>query len=149
MFKIKDKKSSGILLIVIGIIMGVVIFGNQVKYKTFVSSAKQTPGYVTDIDKTTTRTRTSSGGRRRRTRYTAHVKYTVDGVDYTTSFRSGASALSEGSTVTIYYDPANPSKAYSDAQMNGSQNFAFVLVIGLGVFQFIRGKKEENDYTAL
>lgn len=149
MLKIKDKKASGILVIVIGVIMAVVVFGNQAKYKAFVAKAQQTSGYVTDIDKKTTRTRTSSGGRRRRTKYIAYVKYTVNGVDYTTSFSAGASALSEGSTVTIYYDPANPSKAYSDAQMNGSHNFSFVIVIALGVYQFIRGKKEENDYTSL
>ncbi len=148
MLKIKDKKASGILIIVIGIVMAIVVFGNQAKYKAFVAKAQQTPGYVTDVDKKTTRTRTGSGSRRRRTKYTAYVKYTVNGVDYTTSFSSGASSLSTGSTVTIYYDPANPSKAYSDAQINGSHNFAFVIVIVLGVYQFIRGKKEENDYTA-
>lgn len=144
-----NKKASGIVLIVIAIVMCLITFGNQAKYKAFVARAEQTPGQVIDIDKTTSSVRTSRGRRRRRTKYKASVKYTVEGVNYTTSFSSGASALSEGSTVTIYYDPVNPSKAYSDAQMNGSNNFAFVLVLVLGVYQFVKGKKEDNDYIDL
>ena len=121
----------------------------KMKNKAFIASAEKTTGYVTDVDKKTVRTRTSSGGRRRRTKYTAYVKYTVKGVDYTTSFSTGASTMDVGEAVYVYYKASNPNEAITNMKENNTGTFAYLLIVGLGVFQFIQGKKEENNYTAL
>lgn len=143
MSSIENKKNLGIVTIAIAVFLCLFLVGIRMKYKTFVDSAETTTGYVTYVSKV--------NGTKARVTYRSYVKYTVDGVDYTTSFGEDASKMKVGDAICVYYEEGNPSKVITDIEVNYYNLgllFPCLLLIGVGILLFIIGKKEENNHIA-
>lgn len=96
---------------VFGIILVISAGRNDESGKDFNEHAETVTAYVNRVDKTTTQHRSNSGkGYTTRTNYTAYVSYEVDGVQYSdVKITKGASKLTEGTSVILYYHKYRPS----------------------------------------
>lgn len=135
----RNSTKVNIALIVIGVVVFIAGLVIQMANKAFIESAESTSAYVTDVTKSrnTLKNRSSYS-------YTAYITYTVDGVERNTAITSGASSLREGSTITVYYDPLNPTdvRTASSAKINKGMVPGIMLAV-LGVLGIFKAKKEE------
>lgn len=116
----------GALFFVIGSLFagigGVLLYGN-IKFK---KSAETCEALITEIEVY----RDSDGD----TYHNVFVRYEIDGHIYDEELNYYTSSMSEGDVITLYYDPANPSKTVVDGD-----NFLFIVFIGLGSVFAIMG----------
>ena len=90
-----------------------IVYMQAKSWNSFKQTAQPTEAVITDI--TTQRTTTGAGkNRHKKTRHTVHVKYTVDGQNYSTTLNYYTSGMHKGGKVTLYYDPEDPSKTMSN-----------------------------------
>ena len=111
----KNKVSNifcGILLCVIGLFVITSGSSAEKEQKEFNKNAKKTTAIVSDVQKETIRERYKRNGKTRyrtKTEYTAYLNYEVNGVNYSNvKLESGASNLSDGQSVVIYYNSKQP-----------------------------------------
>lgn len=124
------KKSTGIaswiaiiilsFMAIIFIVIGVVLKINNDK---FMATAEKTTGTITEIE--VYYTRDSDGDRVRKHR--VYVEYTVDGEKYENRLDSYNSAMRVGGSVTVYYDPQNPTDISS-----GDASIVTIIMICVG-----------------
>ncbi|MDO8507683.1 MAG: DUF3592 domain-containing protein [bacterium] len=144
------KKRPGIFGTVAGVLFGVLflfiptIFGNMSGINKMTATTQATVvsvGMNTNTNtNTTSRTRSSNNS----PSCSLTARYTVDGKEYTkqaSTSSSGNCGLSEGQTVTINYDPANPASWTKDAKTTGIALQAFfwigILMIISSLITFI------------
>lgn len=89
---------------VILIVFGVVFFGASKQNQHY----KQTEARVASVELETAAS-TDANGNRTEATYLLGLQYTVDGKEYEADL-SGMSKHEEGDGITIYYDPADPSR---------------------------------------
>lgn len=122
----------GILLCVVGFF--VITSGNTAgkEQKEFNKNAKKTTATVSDVQKETVRERYKRNGRtkyRTKTRYIAYLNYEVNGVSYSNvELSSGASNLSEGRSVVIYYNSKKPREIALNLSDPGTVKTSMTLV---------------------
>jgi len=140
-------KVIGIVLVGVCVLYFLIFFGIKVKNAIFIANSERTVGYVTDVQRRTTRTRSSSRSNYTTTRYTMSVKYTVNDVEYTTVFNSGTNVVSEGKTVVVYYKKSNPKKTLTSVQEKMEPNYILLIVFVVGILYLISGLEEEKKTT--
>lgn len=133
------KKVIGILLIVFGginlfsaILMGIIFYITGAamgsakdildeEWEVFSVSALETVGYITDDDDGTT------------------VEYysEVDGRKYTAQFSFENSKYPEGETITVYYDPNDPSECMIPDLSQGTLGLLEMVFSGIGIVVFL------------
>lgn len=130
-----------LIMIVAGILVFLVGFAQQMLNKAFIESATPTSAYVTDVTKHRNTSTRKTG--RSKYSYTAYITYTVDGVERNAAIKSGAASLSEGSTITVYYDPADPSDVRTTYSANYNTGFVGLLLVIVGIVGFVKAKKQD------
>lgn len=108
------------LVAILFITVGVVL---KVNSDSFMAIAEKTTGTITEIE--VYYTKDSDGDRVRRHR--VYVEYIVDGERYENRLDSYNSTMREGGSVTVYYDPDNPTRISS-----GGSSVSTFIMIGLG-----------------
>ena len=93
-------------------VSGFVVYSQTVRWNRFKQTAIETTAEITDIS-----THRSGTGKHKKTHRTVKVRYTVDGKEYNTKLGYYTAGMHKGSTVKLYYDPADPSKSMSDPKM--------------------------------
>lgn len=103
--------------------IGGFFFYDNIKFK---ESAETCEALITEIEVY----RDSDGD----TYHNVFVRYEIDGHVYDEELNYYTADMSEGDVITLYYDPANPSKTVVDGG-----NFLFIVFIGLGSVFAIMG----------
>ena len=74
------------------------------------------------------------------------VKYTVDGKEYTEELQFARQKVQKGDTVSVRYDPKDPSYVTAGNAKTGALYLAFGAFIAIGgavtIVQLLRGKRE-------
>lgn len=115
---------AGVILIVFGIVFFDASKQNQ--------HYKQTEARVASVE-LETEASTDANGNRTEATYLLGLKYTVDGKEYAADF-SGMSKYEVGDKLTIYYDPADPSRI--------TQTKSFIIpliIIAAGIAALVSG----------
>lgn len=100
-----------VFLIVVAVVLALIVTrfqGNQ--YKAFIAGAKQVQATVT------LRTERDSGQKNHRKEHVVGYRFSVDGKNYNgednVEFADLWPEVKEGDLISVYYDPANPSRNY-------------------------------------
>lgn len=154
----RNKKSSSGTFVKVALILGVGIFllligvCNLQQAKKFIRDSETTTAYVTKCERYTEHRRS---GRRYRsyTRYRIYVSFEVNGRTYSGLYKKGASVSKyEGTPVTVYYNPRNPSKFNDGSTMTGGNLTLIifgVIMTGFGGYLLIlyRGDPDDVEYV--
>ncbi|MGN0469472.1 MAG: DUF3592 domain-containing protein [Acutalibacteraceae bacterium] len=131
----------GAFFILIGVISLITIISSEIEENAFMSKAESCNAQVTDVRTYTTRSRTGTGKHRRyttTTHYDAYVSYTVNNVNYdNVKISNVSSSVHKDSTLTIYYDPSNPTdarlKSTSASHWLSYMMFGMPLIVGVAI----------------
>lgn len=131
MFSVKDPKLkifAGILAVIV-LIVGV--------YMTFFQSR----GFVKTTASITDVRRDSIG---ESSVYYPTVEYTVDGKTYTTELDTGSGSYRIGQTISVLYDPNNPSAAHDGGGFGLYLIIAGAVILAVIIFSAIKEKQSQQ-----
>ena len=131
MFSVKDPKLkifAGILAVIV-LIVGV--------YMTFFQSR----GFVKTTASITDVRRDSTG---ESSVYYPTVEYTVDGKTYTTELDTGSGSYRIGQTISVLYDPNNPSAAHDGGGSGLYLIIAGAVILAVIIFSAIKEKQSQQ-----
>lgn len=131
MFSVKDPKLkifAGILAVIV-LIVGV--------YMTFFQSR----GFVKTTASITDVRRDSTG---ESSVYYPTVEYTVDGKTYTTELDTGSGSYRIGQTISVLYDPNNPSAAHDGGGFGLYLIIAGAVILAVIIFSAIKEKQSQQ-----
>ena len=137
---------AGVILIVFGLVVLVINTGNRDYVRTEATVTK------VELEQ---EAHTDSSGNRENATYTVGVKYTADGREYEQELY-GMSEYKPGDRVTIYYDPADPSRITMTVSLimpiiliaAGAAAFAGGIVSAVNsVKKYKRMKEQEREWA--
>lgn len=131
MFSVKDPKLkifAGILAVIV-LIVGV--------YMTFFQSRGfvKTTASITDVRRDNTGESSV---------YYPTVEYTVDGKTYTTELDTGSGSYRIGQTISVLYDPNNPSAAHDGGGFGLYLIIAGAVILAVIIFSAIKEKQSQQ-----
>ena len=130
MFSVKDPK----LKIFAGILAAIVLIVGV--YMTFFQSR----GFVKTTASITDVRRDSTG---ESSVYYPTVEYTVDGKTYTTELDTGSGSYRIGQTISVLYDPNNPSAAHDGGGFGLYLIIAGAVILAVIIFSAIKEKQSQ------
>lgn len=117
----------GSIFMLVGIIMLVVAFFIYKDSTRFYKTAEKTEATIEYIDKYREYNSTS---KKNKTRHDVYISYYTSEGEYYDNVRISyySSSMKEGKSITVYYDPDDP----SDVRVKAGSNFAIWILLGMG-----------------